>query len=325
MRRGMFRMTVMLAASVAAASVVTPAVAEPADVVVHVADGGERPTDHWTPDRMRAATPLDDLLAVPGNPDGEATRGMPEVIPPVRGRTGKSTGEPWTGGGEVTTTAGRVFFTFAGSPASCSGNAVTSENRSVVITAGHCVKYEGSWHTDWIFVPGYHDGRAPYGEWPATRTLTTREWDEREDLDFDVGAAVVEPVQGRALTDVVGGQGIAFNGERNEHMYAFGYPAAAPYDGSELVYCSGPTFTDVLETRDHGMRCDMTGGSSGGPWFRNFDERAGLGVQASVNSFGYTFLPGHMFGPYFGTEVQQLHEHAENTVPESPVDVGARG
>ncbi len=110
---------------------------------------------------------------------------------------------------------------------------------------------------------------------------------------------------------MVGAQGIAFNQPRNQDMYTFGYPAADPYDGSALIHCSGPTFTDFLLTNDHAMSCDMTGGSSGGPWFLDFDEATGTGVQASVNSFGYTFLPGYMFGPYFGSEAEALYDAAQ--------------
>src|SRR5207302_754396 len=135
-----------------------------------------------------------------------------------------STGAAWSGGGKVTKTAGRVFFLFNGAKASCSGDAVTSGNKSVVITAGHCVKYQGTWHTNWVFVPGYNNGNAPYGEWPAKATLTTPQWESNEDLNYDVGAAVVNQVNGQSLTDVVGGQGIAFNQNRNQDMHGFGYP-----------------------------------------------------------------------------------------------------
>ncbi|WP_460444100.1 trypsin-like serine peptidase, partial [Amycolatopsis cihanbeyliensis] len=235
--------------------------------------------------------------------------GAPTVVPPSVA-TFPTTGEPWAGGGAVAQTAGRVFFTMDGRAASCSGDAVTSGNRSVALTAGHCVKYQGTWHTDWIFVPGYDDGQAPFGEWVAKATLTTPQWEASEDINHDVGAAVVEPLDGRSLTDVVGGQGVAFNQQRDQDMYAFGYPAADPYDGSTLIHCSGSTFTDFLLSSDHGMSCDMTGGSSGGPWFLRFDEATGLGVQSSVNSFGYTFLPGYLFGPYFGAEAQELYERA---------------
>ncbi|MFD1546827.1 hypothetical protein [Nonomuraea guangzhouensis] len=80
--------------------------------------------------------------------------------------------------------------------------------------------------------------------------LTTPQWNASEDIDFDVAAAVVAPLQGRALTDAVGGQGVAFNQARRQRMYAFGYPAAAPYDGARLIYCSGRAFDDFLMSKD---------------------------------------------------------------------------
>ncbi|MFC4334770.1 trypsin-like serine peptidase [Salininema proteolyticum] len=265
--------------------------------------------EYWTPERMREAQPLDlvetdaaDLTRVPS--------GSPSTVEPT---AFPETGAPWTGDGDVNTTAGRVFFSFDGRDASCSGNAVTSANKSTVITAGHCVKYEGSWHTDWTFVPGYHDGQAPFGIWPATQTLTTPQWEASEDINYDVGAAVVAELDGRKLTDVTGGQGLSFNGSYDIDMYAFGYPAADPYDGETFIYCSGTSFKDFLFSDDHGLSCDMTGGSSGGPWFSSFDESTGTGLQASVNSFGYVFLPGTMFGPYFGDDAENLYETAQNS------------
>ncbi|MBN6041667.1 serine protease [Amycolatopsis sp. 195334CR] len=263
--------------------------------------------DYWTPEKMRAAVPIERLITAPRAAAGEVLAGLPEIIPAAF----PTTGAPWTGGGDVVKTAGRVFFTMGGQNASCSGDAVTSANKSTVITAGHCVKYQGAFHTNWVFVPAYDNGNAPYGEWPATSTLTTPQWEASEDMNYDVGAAVVDQVGGQSLTDVVGSQGIAFNQPRNQNMYTFGYPAADPYDGTTLIHCSGSTFTDFLLTQDHGMACGMTGGSSGGPWFLQFDESTGRGVQASVNSFGYVFLPGYMFGPYFGAEAQALYNEAQ--------------
>jgi len=291
-------------AALVTAVTATPATAAQGAVVHHLGGGA---AEYWTPEKMRAATPLDGLPADVQRVVGDVRAALPRLIP---SGAQASTGDPWTGGGAVTQTAGRVFFTFDGSPASCSGDAVTSANRSVVVTAGHCVKYQGSWHTDWIFVPGYDNGAAPHGEWPATATLTTPQWEADEDLNYDVGVAVVAPQGGRYLTDAVGGQGIAFNQPRGQRMHSFGYPAEPPYDGSELTYCSGRTFDDPIGTGDLGLRCDMTGGSSGGPWFAEFDESTGVGVQGSVNSFGYTFLPGVMFGPYFGADVEDLYDAA---------------
>nr|WP_258527946.1 peptidase [Streptomyces sp. NBRC 110611] len=284
----------------------------------------------WTAGRMRSAAPLD-LGAPARNPATTVPRGTPVNVPPtlpsrpslpsLSARSSLASlpsaipqaGGPWTGGGAVTKTAGRVFFTYQGRTASCSGDAVTSGNKNTVITAGHCVKLEGAWHTNWVFVPGYHDGQAPYGKWAAAKTLSTPQWTASEDINYDVGAAVVAPLDGKSLTDVVGGQGLSFNSGYNKAMYAFGYPAATPYDGSKLIYCSGTTIKDPLLSNDHGLSCNMTGGSSGGPWFTSFDEKTGTGLQSSVNSFGYQFLPNTMFGPYFGDDAKNLYDQAQAT------------
>jgi hypothetical protein len=42
--------------------------------------------------------------------------------------------------------------------------------------------------------------------------------------------------------------------------------------------------------------CDLSGGSSGGPWAQPMDESEGNGPVISVNSWGYTNQPG-MAGP----------------------------
>ncbi|MDI3423325.1 trypsin-like serine peptidase [Streptomyces luteolus] len=271
--------------------------------------------DFWTAERMRAAEPLDVLPVSPGDLN-KVKEGVEKLVPPT-GLPGAEafpeTGGPWTGGGKVTSTAGRVFFTYQGRQASCSGNAVTSANKSTVLTAGHCVKMDGAWHTNWVFVPEYKDGQAPHGKWTAAKTLSTPQWTATEDINYDVGAAVVNPLDGKKLTDVVGAQGVAFNTGYNKKMYAFGYPAADPYDGSKLIHCSGNSIQDPLLSTDHGLSCDMTGGSSGGPWFQDFDEASGTGLQNSVNSFGYTFLPGYMFGPYFGDDAKNLYEKAQTS------------
>ncbi|MEV1175726.1 peptidase [Nonomuraea sp. NPDC049784] len=277
---------------------------------------------YWTEQRMETAKPLD----APNPKKGtkltmdEPSEGTPWTAPPtgttrvgVELQAARSSGQAWTGGGAVVKTTGRIFFTTQGRNASCSGSAVTSANKSVVLTAGHCVKLNGTFHTNWVFVPGYNNGERPFGTWAATKLLTTPQWNSGEDINFDVAAAVVAPLEGKTLVDVVGGQGVAFNQQRRQQMYGFGYPAAAPYDGSKLIYCSGRTFDDYLMSDDQGLTCNMTGGSSGGPWMLNFNESTGLGTQNSVNSFKYNFAPNWMFGPYFGNEAQAVYQSAQNT------------
>ncbi|QYC39497.1 hypothetical protein Nocox_09385 [Nonomuraea coxensis DSM 45129] len=287
---------------------------------------------YWTATRMEAAEPLTPPTPAKGaklsaadvtaasagaQPTAGPSAGGPSTVAPSRAasslQAARSGGAPWTGGGAVVRTTGRIFFTTQGRNASCSGSAVTSANKSVVITAGHCVKLNGAFHTNWVFVPGYDKGARPFGTWAATKLLTTPQWNASEDVDHDMAAAVVAPLDGRSLVDVVGGQGVAFNQPRRRQMYAFGYPAVAPYDGSKLVHCSGRAFDDHLLSDDLGLTCDQTGGASGGPWMLNFDESTGLGTLNSVNSFKYGFAPNWMFGPYFGNEAQAVYQWAQTT------------
>jgi V8-like Glu-specific endopeptidase len=272
----------------------------------------------WTPEAMRNAIPLDRLLpkADASKLTQDVRKGVSRVVPPTAGLLDvapmafPSGGAAWTGGGKVVTTAGRVFFTYQGRQASCSGNAVTSGNKSTVITAGHCVKLDGAFHTNWAFVPAYNNGNAPYGTWTARATMATPQWVASEDINYDVGAAVVNQLNGQSLTDVVGGQGVAFNQARGQNMYAFGWPAAAPYDGTRMIYCSGRVF-NALISNGIGMTCDMTGGASGGPWFLQFSEATGTGLVNSVNSYKINFIPTWMFGPYFGADAQNLYNQAQ--------------
>ncbi|MEV0620530.1 trypsin-like peptidase domain-containing protein [Nonomuraea sp. NPDC050404] len=284
---------------------------------------GARPSlgDPWAQRGASATTPRrsqwntrGSSWSVPGTKPFTSTITTTSVNTARQALIPNSRGLQWTDGGAIVRTTGRVFFTTAdGRNSSCSGSAVTSANESTVITAGHCVKLDGAAHRNWAFVPAFDDGRRPFGTWVAASMFTTQQWNANEDINFDMAAVVVAPLNGRTLTDVVGGQGVAFNQQRQQQMYAFGYPAADPFDGSELIYCSGRAFNDTVMTRDQGLRCNMTGGSSGGPWFLGFNESTGLGMVNSVNSFTYNFAPGFMFGPFFGDEVMSVYQSAQNS------------
>ena len=203
---------------------------------------------------------------------------------------------------------GKVFFTEAGVNYVCSGTALTSSNRSVVWTAGHCVNDgAGTFHTNWAFVPAYRNGSAPYGTWSARNLWTSSGWHGSGDFSYDVGAAAVATSGGQSLTDVVGGRGIAFNYSRNQSFVDYGYPAAPPFDGSKLWVCEAAHATDDTSASPAtmGIGCDMTGGSSGGGW------TVGNNVY-SVNSYGYSNQPNVMYGPYQGTVAQGVYNAAQS-------------
>ncbi|MFC8796828.1 trypsin-like serine peptidase [Promicromonospora sp. NPDC057138] len=295
------------------------------DVAVHGAAttraAHDRVVEYWTPQRMRNAVPGDVLVAGKdkSSAGGSVAVGRPTVVPQAKAKPAAAadfTGGYYTGGGEIRDTTGKVFFTLAGVNYVCSGSAVSSGNEDVVLTAGHCVNEgPGAYATNWAFVPGYDDGARPYGTFTARQLTTTTQWQNSGDFDYDVAFAVMNTLNGAHLTDVVGGQAIGFNQTRGQYMYSFGYPQASPYDGSDIAWCHGTVVQDTYGgSTDQGLNCNMTGGSSGGPWFVNYNESTGLGTLNSVNSFKYNGgrLRTYMFGPYLGSVAQTLYSSASS-------------
>lgn len=312
-------------AAAAAVGGAAPSQAEPdehaSDVAVHAAAttpaAHQRVAGYWTPARMRGARPAAELVAdrdTSSAGDAVAT-GSPTVVPQAKPAPSDGfEGDYYTGGGDVVTTTGKVFFTLGGVDYVCSGSAVTSGNEDVVLTAGHCVNEgPGDYATNWAFVPEYDDGARPHGTFTARQLVTTTQWAEGGDFDYDVAFAVMNTSDGAHLTDAVGGQAIGFNQARGEYMYSFGYPAAQPYDGSDLAWCHGTVVQDTFGgSTDQGLDCNLTGGASGGPWFLGYDEASGQGTLNSVNSFKYRGgkLRSVMFGPYFGSVAQSAYQTA---------------
>jgi hypothetical protein len=323
----------LLVALVAGGLLAVPAVAQDVQRDDPAAEH-RRIVEYWTPERMARAIPRLPEVAHhrPGHGGG----------PPGNGGNGDDngngedttvTGEPWTAGGDVAVTTGVVFFRLGTTNYRCSGGAVTDgkgNEVSLVVTAGHCLHEGngGAFATNWTFFPGW-DG-SPHddlGTWTATALFTTATWAGSgplsQRLPEDVGFAVVTNGQeGATLDDALGlasPHDIAFDppGERIEDgdfYYAFGYPAAQKYDGDELIYCAGPVRDDRDTLDTLSMSCDMTGGSSGGPWFYDFHEGSGTGTVNSVNSYGYRSLRNVMFGPIFGEPEEATYTAATTGV-----------
>lgn len=240
---------------------------------------------------------------------GTATAAAPKAPQAAYG------GGYYTGGGKVVQTTGKIFFTLAGSDYVCSGSSTVAANKSLVQTAGHCLNEgPGGFATNFTFVPAYNNGSAPYGQFAATNLYTSTQWANSGDFDYDIGYAKVGTSGGKTLTDAVGAQGVGFNLARGQYMYSFGYPAASPYAGEKIAWCHGTVVADTYGgSSDQGLACNMTGGSSGGPWFTSYSTSTGVGTLNSVNSFKYTAGPqsGNMFGPYFGSVIQGVYNQAQ--------------
>jgi len=213
-------------------------------------------------------------------------------------------------------TIGKVFFTQGGADYVCSASALVSDNQRLVLTAGHCVhRGDGfTWSANVRFVPAYRYGAAPFGMWQACGLYTTYNWYNFGDMAHDLGAIkVCDRSDGTRLHEVVGSLGYLVNVSRTQHWNSFGYPAAEPFNGETLNTCQASHGRDDngMQPMTLGIGCNMTGGSSGGPWILETQRQGTSGNYLNgVNSYGYGNLPNVMFSPYFGDGFVHLRDYA---------------
>ncbi|MFC0549068.1 trypsin-like serine peptidase [Kutzneria chonburiensis] len=286
---------------------------------------------YWTPERIKA-------LIVPSTVDN----------PPKAGPDGA----PWTGSNP---TVGRLFFTDHGEDASCTATVVDSANRSTVVTAGHCVNNtdllgdNNAWNANVLFIPGYHDGQAPYGRFVGRLGVADATWLQNDQQNavkydpYDQAFDVLNPnAQGRRVQDAVdAAQHIGFDRPGSSDQFQFGYPRASTdparenlpeYTGERLAFCHGiaaeyPGTPDFPAGPDlWGPACTMGGGSSGGPRIADFHH--GIGTVVGDNTQGGYFMTGtdkvcttpdhtgctrHLVGPQFSSTITKpLYERAQH-------------
>jgi len=296
---------------------------------------------YWTPERMASAQPADlvgrvtSITATGSLPSGPAVT-IPGTLPslPDLGLSDHSSDRetrtasaptiarevprPYTNTPDIMN--GRVFFTMYDTLGrshgdwACSGTSTVSAGRALVWTAGHCIHGGAgySWHRNWVFVPAYsstNPGDAPFGTWTQRYHSTLTSWVNNSDLSVDLGAATVNRVNNVLLSDRIGAQGIGFNDSRSITFHSYGYPGEAPFNGLDQYRC------DSAQTKSEdagsgpdtiGIRCDMTGGSSGGGWVARPGSN-GIGYVESVNSYGYPGDKNTMYGPYHGSSALNLY------------------
>ncbi|MER7344880.1 peptidase [Streptomyces aurantiacus] len=272
-------------AATAEAGQAPAASADPVSVLKFTAKERKDALAYWTPARIKAVGKSVDL-----------------------GPTGPKA-KPWRG--PTLKTVGRLFFVNArGADTWCTATAVKSANKSALMTAAHCVRRGSSpvnTNFSMVFVPAYSKGKQPYGAFAVRSAATPRSWET--DSTNDMATLVVDAGKdGRKLTDVVGGRAVAFNRPVGGTISALGYSATRPQLGEELLRCVGKA-----KKKDGGQAipCDMTGGSSGGPWFADFNATTGRGTLVSVNSSLDSMTPTEMQGEVFGATAKKVYDRAQ--------------
>ncbi|RLA37856.1 MAG: hypothetical protein DRR03_01775 [Gammaproteobacteria bacterium] len=259
------------------------------------------------------------------------------------------TNAPWcdptdgcTDGGAVQTAAGRIYFEMPSNPKwkrwagyVCSGTVATdnSSNRSVIITAAHCVYDDANkaFARHVMFIPDQaFSGTATdrncsndrFGCWLPSFGVVDVNWttttfpnnvawdyayyvvDDTDDSAHDGPAGVPD-----SLEDAVGALDIDFTTPQDsvdnndpapsaDYTHALGYSYS---DDPNFMYCAEDmTKEGTADVNWWLPSCGLSGGASGGPWVQPMDVNAGNGQIISVNSWGYTTSPG-MAGPYLNS------------------------
>jgi V8-like Glu-specific endopeptidase len=186
----------------------------------------------------------------------------------------------------------------------CTASVIDSPAKDLIITAAHCVS--GLRHIG--FVPGYRDGRKPYGVWVVTRVITDPEWSSSADPDHDVAFLVVDrPGTTTKIQNVTGAAKLGVGRSPTGVVRVIGYPIG-----------KGRPISCQNRTRAHGRRqlefdCgNYVGGTSGGPFLTDVDRSNSAGTVVGV-------IGGHERGGIysdvsysiiFGDDVKALYKTA---------------
>lgn len=267
---------------------------------------------YWTPERMRAAEPLEAAPSVPPAGSGAPQAGTAAQPPDVEVDPGRDTAYPER-------LHGKLFFTRVGVDQSCSATVVRSLARNLLITAGHCLVLSGgkpAWSENVVFAPAYRDGAAPFGLFAAARLRVLRRFAFDPIAALDVGAVSLAPGPAGLIQDSLGARGISFNRPFGKYkksktrFQVFGYPGepAAAYDAERPILCNArfKGFERFSASPVVGP-CAMKQGSSGGGFVLKG------GTLNSIVSHGPCAVVetcGVIAGTYFGDEAYTVYAKA---------------
>jgi V8-like Glu-specific endopeptidase len=188
----------------------------------------------------------------------------------------------------------------------CTASVVDSPGGDLAVTAAHCVTGTSG---QIAFVPGYHDGVAPYGTWLVTRVFTDPAWDSAQDPDDDVAfLQLAADAAGSSVETITGAEQLATGQSQHEHVKVIGYPTGT----EEPVWCVN--WTRAFSPTQLEFDCDgYPDGTSGGPFITNMTSLAGgqgtvIGVIGGYEQGGDT--PEVSYSIVFGSNVASLYEEA---------------
>ncbi|MFG2371337.1 trypsin-like serine peptidase [Streptomyces sp. NPDC048504] len=180
----------------------------------------------------------------------------------------------------------------------CTASVVHSAGHNLIVSAAHCLDGDPG---D-VFVPGYRDGKAPYGVWKVEQRFLPDGWSKGQAEDSDIGFATLVEVDGKNIEDVVGADRFTTGTATGATAVTItGYPSAT----DQPISCTNkPTLHSGTQQR---IDCPgFPGGTSGSPWV-NGDQQV-VGVIGGHEQGGLT--PDISYSVVFGKEAAELYKDA---------------
>jgi V8-like Glu-specific endopeptidase len=188
----------------------------------------------------------------------------------------------------------------------CTASVVDSPHGDLVLTAAHCVS--GIRPAQMVFVPAYHDGRAPYGVWSVTQVIVDHTWAASADPDDDVAFLVVTQRGGDDVARLTGADQLSFAEPYGQMVAVAGYPN----DSDDPIRCQN----QVRWFSPDQLQFDCAGysvGTSGSPLLSEVSPSTGLGTVIGVIG-GYEQggdTSGVSYAARFGPNVSALYQAAK--------------
>ncbi len=207
---------------------------------------------------------------------------------------------------------------------SCTGSVLDTPSLRLVLTAAHCVYYNGSWARRMVFIPDFKNGRRPYGTYRIKTAWVANRWQRLAfgtyGMNYDIAILVTRKTgNGSRIGENVGAIPYRAYPRRSGTTDIYGYPGAT-MRARVMRTCRSHTRPDWYGGRilpgPPGLlaRCNMAAGSSGGPWVTRYPNPNGstTGIIDGLTSTGYRNRGRSILtSPYFGRLLVRLIKASE--------------
>ncbi|MFB7170374.1 trypsin-like serine peptidase [Streptomyces sp. NPDC056254] len=280
---------------------------------------------YWTPERIASARDVKVAKSAehPARSGAPAPHGVNTLGPQAVAEAAASSGDTVDNEPDrpLIRTVGKVLYQNPDDNLNyaCSGSAVNSPSKMMVITAAHCVVKGGSGAgnnkptemKNWIFIPAFNTGgvEAPYGKFAKTSYRAWSMWTGGKSWEYDYAFVTVSRnTQGKTLVDAVGGNALGYNYGYNQSMRMVGYPSN--FNAGDIQdHFIGVTKRSIRNANMLMMeKSYFNEGSSGGPWFRTYDPVTKTGMINGVTSVIHEGSSGNNESPRFNELLKKLYD-----------------